>query len=91
MHDPPHLLKSVQNNLKNHGIYYEDASIGNTPRTAFSNWKHIEELYEMDSKDVLSHSVAAALNQYVVAQRIESNAIDTAHFLKKMDKLFDTV
>ncbi|GBM97192.1 hypothetical protein AVEN_153497-1 [Araneus ventricosus] len=62
MYDPPHLLKSVRNNLKNHGIYYEDTSIGNTSRTAFANWKHIEELYEMDSKDVLSHSVAAALN-----------------------------
>ncbi|GBN24531.1 hypothetical protein AVEN_249210-1 [Araneus ventricosus] len=40
---------------------------------------------------VLSHSVAAALNLYVAAQRIESNAIDTARFLKKMEKLFDTV
>ncbi|GBN06819.1 hypothetical protein AVEN_43887-1, partial [Araneus ventricosus] len=97
----------------------EDTSIGDTPRTAFANWKHIEELYEMDSKDefsacrkltkkhiavsglkkmnvklaaqVLSHSVAAALNLYVAAQRIESNGIDTARFLKKMDTLFDTV
>ncbi|GBM98865.1 hypothetical protein AVEN_140073-1 [Araneus ventricosus] len=54
MYDPPHLLKSVRNNLKNHGIYYEDTSIGDTPRTAFANWKHIEELYEMDSKDEFS-------------------------------------
>ncbi|GBM35978.1 hypothetical protein AVEN_110772-1 [Araneus ventricosus] len=90
MYDPPYLLKSVRNNLKNNGIYYEDTSIGKTPRTVFANWKHIEELYDMDSKDVLSHSVAAALNLYVAAQRNESNAIDTAGFLKKMDKLFDT-
>ncbi|GBN02701.1 hypothetical protein AVEN_141904-1 [Araneus ventricosus] len=90
-YDPPHLLKSVRNNLKIHRIYYEERSIGNTPRTAFANWKHVEELYEMDSKDVLSHSVAAALNLYVAAQRMKSNAIDTARFLKKLDKLFDTV
>ncbi|CAL1300856.1 unnamed protein product [Larinioides sclopetarius] len=44
MVDPPHLLKSVRNNLKNHGIYYEDSLVGNTPRTCYANWEHIEKL-----------------------------------------------
>ncbi|GBO13733.1 hypothetical protein AVEN_77573-1 [Araneus ventricosus] len=38
-----------------------------------------------------THSVASAFNLYVGAQRIESNARDTARFKKKMDVLFDTV
>ncbi|GBM88046.1 hypothetical protein AVEN_215115-1 [Araneus ventricosus] len=87
----PGLLKSILNNLKNHGIYYEDTSNANTARTDFANWKHIEELFEMDSKDVLSHSVASALNLYIIAQKIENNAIDTVRFVKKMDILFNTV
>ncbi|GBN43596.1 hypothetical protein AVEN_22031-1 [Araneus ventricosus] len=82
---------AFRNILKNHGIYYEDTSIGNTARTVFANWKHIEELYDMDSTDVLSHSVASTLNLYVVAQRIKNNAIDTVPFIQKMDILFDTV
>ncbi|GBM44191.1 hypothetical protein AVEN_19815-1 [Araneus ventricosus] len=84
---PPRLLKSVRNNLKNHGIYYKDTSIGNTVRTAFANWKNIEELYETDSKVVLSHSVISALNLHVIAHRIENNAIDTFRFIKNMDIL----
>ncbi|GBM77783.1 hypothetical protein AVEN_231586-1 [Araneus ventricosus] len=44
-----------------------------------------------DHLQVLSHSVAPALNLYNIAQKIESNAIDTVRFVKKMDILFDTV
>ncbi|GBM30909.1 Transposable element P transposase [Araneus ventricosus] len=119
MYDPPHLLKSVRNNLKNHGIYYEDTSMANTTRTAFANWKHIEQLYEMDYKNelracrkltkkhiavsglkkmnvklaaqVLSHSVASALNLYILGHKIEENAKDTMNFVKNTDTLFDTV
>ncbi|GBO25899.1 hypothetical protein AVEN_174203-1 [Araneus ventricosus] len=58
--------------------------------------KHIavSGLIKMNVKpafQVLSHSVASAFNLYVGAQRIESNARDTARFKKKMDVLFDTV
>ncbi|GBN84509.1 hypothetical protein AVEN_155363-1 [Araneus ventricosus] len=91
MYDPPHLLKSLRNNLKNHGIYYEDTSIANTTRTAFASWKHIEQLYEMDYKNVLSHSEATALNLYILAHKIEENAKDTMNFVKNMDILFDSV
>ncbi|KAF8793160.1 hypothetical protein HNY73_004680 [Argiope bruennichi] len=38
---------------------------------------------------VLSHTVALSL--YAAVQKIESNAIDTARFITKMDVLFDTV
>ncbi|GBM02886.1 hypothetical protein AVEN_52057-1 [Araneus ventricosus] len=40
---------------------------------------------------VLNHSVASTLNLYVAARKIESNEIDTARFIKEMDKLFDIV
>ncbi|GBN04770.1 hypothetical protein AVEN_167842-1 [Araneus ventricosus] len=50
MYDPPHLLKSVRNNLKNHGIFFEDKVASDKPRTCFADWSHIQKLYEMDSK-----------------------------------------
>ncbi|GBN03421.1 hypothetical protein AVEN_114386-1 [Araneus ventricosus] len=58
--------------------------------------KHIEVSYlkKMNVKvaaQVLSHSVASALRLYVASKNIESNAIETTHFILKMDKLFDTV
>ncbi|GBN41116.1 hypothetical protein AVEN_204083-1 [Araneus ventricosus] len=43
------------------------------------------------SRVVLSHSVASALNLCVGTQRIESNARNTARYIKKMDVLFDAV
>ncbi|GBN97416.1 hypothetical protein AVEN_103584-1 [Araneus ventricosus] len=40
---------------------------------------------------VLSHSVATALNLFILAHKIEENAKDTMNFVKNMDILFDTV
>ena len=38
--DPPHLLKSVRNNLKNHDFLLDDKVI---------SWKYIEKVYEIES------------------------------------------
>ena len=40
MYDPPHLLKNIRNNLKNHGYTWEDKSI---------EWKYLEEFFKKDS------------------------------------------
>ncbi|GBO05916.1 hypothetical protein AVEN_107969-1 [Araneus ventricosus] len=113
MYDPPHLLKSVRNNLKDHEIYYEERlleillvqplRIGSILKNCM-RWiqkimftkKHIavSGFKRMNVKlapQVLSHSIASALNLFLAARRIESNAIDPARFIKKMDKLFDTI
>ena len=39
MYDPPHLLKNIRNNLKNHGYTIETHDI---------NWQHINDFYEAD-------------------------------------------
>ncbi|GBO01349.1 Transposable element P transposase, partial [Araneus ventricosus] len=119
MYDPPHLLKSVRNNLKNHGIFFEDKVASVKLRTCFADWSHIQKLYELDSKkkicacrkltkrhievsglknmnvklaaQVLSHSVAAALNLYVGKENFDSKASETAQFVYNMDKIFDSV
>ena len=45
MYDPPHLLKNIRNNLKNHGYTIETHDI---------NWQHINDFYEADiSKPIL--------------------------------------
>ncbi|CAL1281838.1 unnamed protein product, partial [Larinioides sclopetarius] len=38
MYDPPHLLKSIRNNLKNHGIYFQDKVASLQPRTCYADW-----------------------------------------------------
>ena len=41
MYDPPHLVKSIRNNFRNHGFKVGDAEV---------KWTSIEELYAVDSK-----------------------------------------
>jgi len=46
LYDPPHLLKSIRNNLIKHDFVVK----GNTVR-----WKYVVDFYEADSKQSLSY------------------------------------
>ena len=109
MFDPPHLLKSVRNNLKQHIFVVDGHKV---------NWNYIVEFYNHDSKlplrtapkltakhielppftkmrvclasQVLSHSVASGILTYSSLGKLPSEAVYTAEFLERMDKLFDS-
>ena len=109
MFDPPHLLKSVRNNLKQHIFVVDGHEV---------NWNYIVEFYNHDSKlplrmapkltskhielppftkmrvclasQVMSHSVASGILTYSSLGKLSSEAVYTAAFLEKMDKLFDS-
>ncbi|KAG8176100.1 hypothetical protein JTE90_025558 [Oedothorax gibbosus] len=58
MHDPPHLLKCIRNNLLNHGVYFKNVKTepktGDAPLPVlFAQWQHIVDLYKADSEKVL--------------------------------------
>ena len=40
MYDPPHLVKSIRNNLKNHGFHVDGQDV---------LWEHIQDFYDKDS------------------------------------------
>ncbi len=108
IYDPPHLIKSVRNNLMKYNFEF-----GNH----VAKWAHIKEFFVKDEKlpirmalkltekhlnpngftkmkvklatQVLSHSVAAALNTYVSLQGLPGDAIGTAQLIEKFDKIFD--
>ena len=108
IYDPPHLLKSVRNNLLKYIFQYEEH---------LAKWSDIEKFYRKEEKEalrlapkltekhinltgfskmkvklatqVLSHSVAAAINTYVRFHALPLSASGTALLLEKFDRIFD--
>ena len=106
--DPPHLIKSVRNNLMKYTFEFGDK---------VAQWGQIKLFFEKDQKlpirmapklterhlnpngftkmrvklatQVISHTVAAALNTYVSLQALPGAALGTAQLLSKFDKIFD--
>lgn len=54
LYDPPHLLKCVRNNLLNHDLIVSGQKV---------SWKHISELFELDSKKVTGLRLAPKLSR----------------------------
>jgi hypothetical protein len=54
MFDPPHLLKSIRNNVMKHDIYVGDSVV---------SWKYIAKLYEIDSNEVTGLRLAPKLTK----------------------------
>ena len=106
--DPPHLIKSIRNNLMKYDFEYD---------THVAKWSDIENMYSKDGKEplrlapkvsekhlnltgfstmkvnlatqVLRHTVAAAINAYVMVHALPLSATGTAHLLQKFDTIFD--
>ena len=107
MYDPPHLLKSVRNNLLKYDFEFDGK---------VAKWAHIKELFRKDqklptrmalkltgkhlnpngftkikvklAKQVLSHTLSAAINTYVSPSGLPAEAIGTAQLLKRFDTIF---
>ena len=95
MFDPPHLIKSLRNNLMKYSFRFGQH---------VATWKDIEDLYMKDSlptnfnkmrvklaTQVLSHTVAASLCTYASLGGLPSTAMGTSEFLSKFDSVFDCV
>ena len=110
MHDTPHLIKNLRNNLMNYNIHTEDGVV---------YWKHLVELYELEKKEplraatkltndhlnpamfkkmrvclateLLSQSVAVAMRTYVAFGQMPVEALVTANFIEKINRLFDVM
>ena len=110
MHDPPHLIKNVRNNLLTYDFLIGDSVV---------SFDHIVKLFELEDKSslrfvpkltrchiemnnfkkmnvklatqVLSHSVASAIDTYIKLNKMTDVASDTAinWFVERVDRLFD--
>jgi len=92
-YDPPHLLKNIRNNLKKLGFKFGENNV---------LWQHIVSFYSSDSgspirmapkltqNHVLSHSVAAGISTHVSLGGLPPDAMHTAHFIEKLDQLFNS-
>ncbi|KAE9527913.1 hypothetical protein AGLY_012737 [Aphis glycines] len=99
MHDSPHLLKSVRNNLKKYT--FENAN-------ELYSWKDIEDFYKVDCNNkprlasklkkinldlppfsLMSNSVSAGILTLVSFNKLSAKAAYTAKFVKFFNDLFD--
>ncbi|GFO46695.1 transposable element p transposase [Plakobranchus ocellatus] len=110
LYDPPHLIKSIRNNLHKSGLKF---------RTSEVSWKYVEAFYDHDCKSplrmapkltdkhiklplfaalrvelaiqMMSQSVAAGISTMVALGALPSEAKDTALFVDRFDKLFNSI
>ena len=91
--DTPHIIKAIRNNLVNFNFHVDDK---------VASWKDIAALYRIHmcpngflkmkvklATQVLSHSVAAALNMAVSGGLLSASAAGTAEMVSKFDEIFD--
>ena len=92
MFDPPHLIKSIRNNLKKYSFHFEkDKSLPIKAAPKLTE-KHIHpnNFCKMKVKlatQVFSHTVAFTICTYVSVGALPSSAMGTAKLLSKFDSL----